>query len=398
MDIGSQGSCALVVQAVLPVMMRAPAPSTFTIDGGTHVSFAPPYQALHHVILPIIRRFGVVVSCDCASVSLYRNGPPPSHRGRLILSVSPSTLLTPLRLLELGSIVSVHCWCVSDAACSATAAAAVAACAAAASALFAQAAVTKEVIVSDEAAGAAARPSACMGLLAVSSTGCVLGADRMLLDMRPNGVHCGVQKTDGLQPAQEIVEEVFACARVGACVDHHVCDQLPLFMSLAAGPSCVRVQPLSDHARSACSVASQFTGAIFQVEEGGNGSVILRCTPAVKAAEIHTPKSHGSVALQEASSCQTFTAVTRAAAAGALDGCRFFVGNLAWSTTDQDLRQHMETAGVVLSARIAVNVSNGRSKGYGIVEMSSQQEALTVIQALNNSELKGRRIQVRKEV
>jgi RNA 3'-terminal phosphate cyclase (ATP) len=396
-DIGSQGSCALVVQAVLPVMMRAPSPSTFTIDGGTHVSFAPPYQALHHVILPIIRRFGVVVSCDCAAVSLYRSGPPPSHRGRLILSVSPSTVLTPLRLLELGSIVSVHCWCVSDAACSATAAAAVAACAAAASALFAQA-VTKEVIVSDEAAGAAARLSACMGLFAVSSTGCVLGADRMLLDMTPNGVQGGARKTDGLQPAQEMVEEVFACARVGACVDHHVCDQLPLFMSLAAGPSCVRVQPLSDHARSACSVASQFTGAVFQAEEGGNGSVILRCTPALNAAELHTSKSHGSVAPQEALACEPVVSVTTDAAAGALDGCRFFVGNLAWSTTDQDLRQHMETAGIVLSAHVAVNVSNGRSKGYGIVEMSSQQDALTVIQALNNSELKGRRIQVRKNV
>jgi RNA recognition motif-containing protein len=44
-----------------------------------------------------------------------------------------------------------------------------------------------------------------------------------------------------------------------------------------------------------------------------------------------------------------------------------------------------------------VNESNGRSKGYGIVEMATQQDALNAIQTLNNSELNGRSIFVRED-
>ena len=120
----------------------------------------------------------------------------------------------------------------------------------------------------------------------MSSSGCVLGADRIVLNMRPNqGGDKGL--ADGLEQAAAVVAEVAAAARCGACVDHHTCDQLPVFMSLASGTSRVRVQrPLSEHARSACAVASQFTGAVFAVEEaeGGHGCIILSCTPPLKPA------------------------------------------------------------------------------------------------------------------
>jgi RNA 3'-terminal phosphate cyclase (ATP) len=395
-DIGSLGSCTLVVQAVLPVMMRATSPSTFAIDGGTHVNFAPPYQSLVHVILPVIRRFGVVVKCNCPSVSLYRNGAPPSRRGRLVLSVTPSNALSPLDLLELGRIVSVHCWCASDAACSVAAAAAASACTSAAAATFSGAAATSELIISDEVADAVHRPrslSACIGLFVVSSTGCVIGADRMLLNMLPNGAEGAAQTTDGLSFVPNIVAEVHAAVRVGACVDHHTCDQLPLFMSLAAGPSRVRVQPLSDHARSACAVASQFTGAVFHVEHAENGSVVLSCTPSLKLTRIHELKSSGIVDDMKAQ-VSAAAAECRASASVALDHLRLFVGNLDWTCTDEDLHRHMECAGAVSSARVVLNESNGRSKGYGTVEMATKEDALHAIQTLNNSALKGRKIRV----
>jgi RNA 3'-terminal phosphate cyclase (ATP) len=395
-DIGSQGSCTLVVQAVLPVMMRATSPSTFAIDGGTHVNFAPPYESLAHIILPVIRRFGVVVKCDCSSVSLYRNGAPPSRRGRLVLSVTPSNVLTPLDLLELGRIVSAHCWCVSDAACSVAAAAAASACTSAAVATFSGAAVTSELIISDEVADAVHRPrslSACIGLFVVSSTGCVVGADRMVLNMLPNGGEGAAQTTDGPSFALDMVAEVHAAVRAGACVDHHTCDQLPLFMSLAAGPSRVRVQPLSDHARSACAVASQFTGAIFHVEQSENGCVVLSCTPSLKPTKIHTLISSGPVDDAKVQGSAA-AAECRAAAGGALDHYRLFVGNLDWTCTDEDLLRHMECAGRVSSARVVLNESNGRSKGYGTVEMATKEDALHAMQTLNNTALKGRQIRV----
>ena len=78
-------------------------------------------------------------------------------------------------------------------------------------------------------------------------------------------------------------------------------------------------------------------------------------------------------------------------------GRRLFVSNLAWTTTDQDLQEHMAQGGGVLSARVMVNDSNGRSKGYGIVEMATQQDALNAIQTLNNTDLNGRAMFVRED-
>jgi RNA recognition motif-containing protein len=79
------------------------------------------------------------------------------------------------------------------------------------------------------------------------------------------------------------------------------------------------------------------------------------------------------------------------------NGRRLFVSNLAWSTTAENLQEHMAQGGGVSSASIMVNESNGRSKGYGIVEMATLQDAQNAIQTLNNTELNGRQIFVRED-
>jgi RNA recognition motif-containing protein len=111
-----------------------------------------------------------------------------------------------------------------------------------------------------------------------------------------------------------------------------------------------------------------------------------------------TPKPAGRVAAPKASGPRSSAPVAGSAAAGGVpNGRRLFVGNLAWTTTDHDLQEHMVSGGGVISARVMVNESNGRSKGYGIVEMATQQDAMNAIQTLNNTELNGRSIFVRED-
>jgi RNA recognition motif-containing protein len=110
-----------------------------------------------------------------------------------------------------------------------------------------------------------------------------------------------------------------------------------------------------------------------------------------------TPKPAARAAAPKASGPRAVGAVGGAAAGGVVNDRRLFVGNLAWTTTDHDLQEHMAQGGGVLSARVMVNESNGRSKGYGIVEMATQQDAMNAIQTLNNSELNGRSIFVRED-
>jgi RNA recognition motif-containing protein len=75
-------------------------------------------------------------------------------------------------------------------------------------------------------------------------------------------------------------------------------------------------------------------------------------------------------------------------------GRKLYVGNLAYSVTDGDLEQMFAPHGTVQSAQVIMDRDTGRSKGFGFVEMGSDQEAQTAIQALNGKEVEGRALTV----
>jgi RNA recognition motif-containing protein len=71
-----------------------------------------------------------------------------------------------------------------------------------------------------------------------------------------------------------------------------------------------------------------------------------------------------------------------------------FVGNLAFTTTEQDLRQLFEPYGSVETIRIMTDRETGRSRGFGFVEMPDSRAAQTAIDALNGTSLAGRALTV----
>ena len=73
---------------------------------------------------------------------------------------------------------------------------------------------------------------------------------------------------------------------------------------------------------------------------------------------------------------------------------KLYVGNLSYDTTDSDLRELFEEHGTVDSAQVIMDRDSGRSKGFGFVEMSSDQEAQAAIDALNGQEVGGRALTV----
>ena len=78
-------------------------------------------------------------------------------------------------------------------------------------------------------------------------------------------------------------------------------------------------------------------------------------------------------------------------------GRRLYVGNLAYEVSWQDLKDHFKTIGNVLYADVLRDQDNNRSKGCGIVEFSSADEARQAIRELNDSDLRGRPIFVRED-
>lgn len=73
---------------------------------------------------------------------------------------------------------------------------------------------------------------------------------------------------------------------------------------------------------------------------------------------------------------------------------RLFVGSLAWATTDDSLKAFFSQVGTVTSAKVIVDRATNRSKGFGFVEMSSDDEAQKAIAELNGKDLDGRPIVV----
>jgi RNA recognition motif-containing protein len=73
---------------------------------------------------------------------------------------------------------------------------------------------------------------------------------------------------------------------------------------------------------------------------------------------------------------------------------KLFIGSLAWGTTDDSLKDFFSQAGTVVSANVIVDRETNRSKGFGFVEMSSDDEAKAAVDQLNGKELDGRAIVV----
>ena len=73
---------------------------------------------------------------------------------------------------------------------------------------------------------------------------------------------------------------------------------------------------------------------------------------------------------------------------------KLFVGSLSYSVNDDQLRDAFAQAGTVVSAKVIVDRETGRSKGFGFVEMSSEDEAKAAMDMMNGKEIEGRAVSV----
>ena len=73
---------------------------------------------------------------------------------------------------------------------------------------------------------------------------------------------------------------------------------------------------------------------------------------------------------------------------------KLYVGNLPFTTTDDELREVFEKHGTVESANVITDRDTGRSRGFGFVEMSDAAGAENAMRALNGTDLGGRNLRV----
>ena len=71
-------------------------------------------------------------------------------------------------------------------------------------------------------------------------------------------------------------------------------------------------------------------------------------------------------------------------------GVKLYIGSLPFATTDQERQDHVASQGTVISAKVMADRFTGRSRGFGFVEMSTQEEAEQASNALHGTDLGGR--------
>jgi cold-inducible RNA-binding protein len=77
-----------------------------------------------------------------------------------------------------------------------------------------------------------------------------------------------------------------------------------------------------------------------------------------------------------------------------LNNKKLFVGSLPWGVDDAQLAQIFSQAGNVVSAQVVKDRESGRSRGFGFVEMSTDEEAQNAVKNLNGTDVDGRKIVV----
>jgi RNA 3'-terminal phosphate cyclase (ATP) len=239
-DIGSAGSTTLVLQTILPPLLRAQQPSSLTLLGGTHNPHAPPVDFLERAFLPIIERIGPRVSLRLARYGFY-----PAGGGRLLVDIKPAPLAA-VHLSERGEIRR----------CSARAVVA------GLEPLIAErelAVVRQELAWPDENLESiqvepGQGPGNVLTLLVESEH-----VAEVFTGFGQRGVRAEVVAEGAVQSVRRYLE-------AGVPVGSYLADQLLLPLALAGGGSFV-TQSLSQHAETNISVIEMFLGVRFAVRE-----------------------------------------------------------------------------------------------------------------------------------
>jgi RNA 3'-terminal phosphate cyclase (ATP) len=104
--IGTAGSCTLVLQTVLPALLRAEAPSTLNLAGGTHNPMAPPVQFLQRAFLPRLAEMGAQVDLHLDRFGFY-----PAGGGEVRVAIEPCPQLRPREWMERGARSASYAEC-----------------------------------------------------------------------------------------------------------------------------------------------------------------------------------------------------------------------------------------------------------------------------------------------
>ena len=260
-DVGTAGSATLVLQAILPALLAAPAGSSISVVGGTDVRQAPPADYLTNVLLQLLARMGARVAAR-----VLRRGYFPRGGGEIALDVEPGPLRpldfdTPGLLVEVAGLA--HVAHLPDHIAARMRAAALAAL----GPLASRAHLATSVVASDAAIG---QGGAIVAWARTQSS--ILGAGRVA----ERGVRA---EALGDAVGRALAEDLAS----GVALDAHAADQILVYLALAGGAASFTTRALSRHALTAMWLIEQLLPVRFSHSQEAS-RVHARLVPAGSSA------------------------------------------------------------------------------------------------------------------
>ncbi len=246
--VGTAGSACLVVQTVLPALMRLPQPSTLRVEGGTHNPAAPPFDYLERVFFPMLGRLGFG-----ARGELVRHGFYPAGGGVCTVSIAPPGELRPLSLTSRGAIRERRAECLLS--------------------RIPFAVAERELQTLLGTLGWSSNEGHPVMVKTSPGPGNVLSAEIEAEQIRERFSAFGVKGLPAEQVAQNLAAEVSSYLASDAPVGPHLADQLLLPLALAKGGELVTTAPLTGHTLTQAETIARFLEARISLGEPRNGMV-----------------------------------------------------------------------------------------------------------------------------
>jgi len=231
---GSAGSVCLIAQALIPPLLKAGAPASLILKGGTHVPWSPPAHFLSLVFLPALAAMGAE-----AAMTLERWGWYPRGGGEVRLSIRPTRGLTGVDWRTPAPDTAFKA--------------------------LSAASKLPEHVARRQAARLTARLGEAVAVEIIPASGQDPGSLVCLWGPRAGFSALGARGKPAERVADEVAEAYLAFRQSGAALDRHLADQILLYLALAQGPSTVTTEAVTSHLLTNVWVIEQFLGPTFEV-------------------------------------------------------------------------------------------------------------------------------------
>ena len=253
-NVGTAGSCTLVLQTVLPALMLCADPSRVSLRGGTHNPMAPPFHFLQRSFAPLVRRLGVGLDLELRRLGFY-----PAGGGEVSAVVQPTTGgLQPFDLTDRGAVQETYAECFAPALPSSVA--------------------VRELAALARGLGWSGEQLRTPAVRQNEGPGNALLATMAYAHVSEVVTVFGEKGVSAEQVAGTLVKEVKAYQSSAGALGQHLADQWMLPLALAVvergGAASFTCTEMTEHATTNIGVIEQFLPVRFDVVPGEAGSCV----------------------------------------------------------------------------------------------------------------------------